>query len=220
METLDQPSTAGASSQRLVRLIQCGRASCGYVLTEDEQKWVPHPEFENSTTGTCPKCGKDSFYHLNAQGQKRRMSEPLPWEIDPNDIEPSPKMGLKMKRRILAAKRRAIEANAKLSDTAMSDLKFQVGHVAWSPDYKSTPRLPGRVASPAPCSAWLEAPTEDGWWWRYVTGSSQPMECLHLSPVTVAGIKENPLPWVKFSKAVIPSLPNAEPSNQGSENEA
>lgn len=95
----------------LVRLTQCSKASCGHVMTESEHVWVPDPRWKGSRTGTCPKCGNNSFYSLNALGQKRSISDTGPREIAPEDIEPSPRMGLKMKRRILAAKRRAIEAN-------------------------------------------------------------------------------------------------------------
>lgn len=105
------PTAPTESAERRVSLIQCAKNRCGYVLTEDEQVWVPTRDIPNSRTGTCPKCGNDSFYHLNAIGQKRRSSEPLPWEVKISDITPSPRMGLKMKRRILGAKRRAIEAN-------------------------------------------------------------------------------------------------------------
>ncbi len=96
-----------------ILLLQCGKRVCGHVLTKDEQEWIPHPDFrEGSKLAVCPQCGHEEFYTLNAQGQKRRMSDPHPWEIDPADVEPSPKMGLKMKRRILAAKRRAMASSS------------------------------------------------------------------------------------------------------------
>lgn len=69
-----------------------------------------HDEF-NSKVATCPKCAGEEFYTLNAQGQARRMGDDSPREIDPRDIQPSPRMGLKMKRRLLAAKRRLCEEN-------------------------------------------------------------------------------------------------------------
>lgn len=94
--------------QPLVELMQCGKTSCGHVLIESEQVWVPNPEWKHSKTATCPKCGNDCFFSLNAQGQKRKMSDTCPRKIPPSDIQPSPRMGLKMRRRILAAKSRAI----------------------------------------------------------------------------------------------------------------
>jgi len=62
-----------------------------------------------SKVAICPKCGNDSFYTLNRHGQKiNKMNEPL----DPTTIEPSPRMGLKMRRRIFAARRRATDIQA------------------------------------------------------------------------------------------------------------
>lgn len=94
---------------KLVTLVQCSKSRCGHVLTEDEYVWKSNAKFGlPSATGTCPKCGGDSFYTLNTQGQHRKMSDSdKPREINPEDINPSPRMGLKMRRRILAAKRRA-----------------------------------------------------------------------------------------------------------------
>lgn len=113
-ETTDQTTTLSrVDLPRLVRLIQCGRRSCGYVLTEDEREWSQDPEWEFRKTAICPKCGEDSFYTLNERGQKITFKERDKYRdgLDPTTIEPSPRMGLKMRRRILAAKRRAIEAN-------------------------------------------------------------------------------------------------------------
>ncbi len=105
---------------RLVRLLQCGRKSCGHVLTEAEREWVKSKDFEGARTAVCPECGNDDFYTLNAAGQSmtmRQMRESGEREIDPATIEPSPRMGPKMKARILDAKRRALESlpNSELS---------------------------------------------------------------------------------------------------------
>lgn len=94
--------------KELVELVQCSRTKCGYVLTTDEYVWGDNPSWTCGQTAACPKCGGDSFYYLNAKGQARKMSDNSPREIDPETIEPPPRMGLKMKRRILAAKRRAL----------------------------------------------------------------------------------------------------------------
>ncbi len=117
MENSQQPE------RRLVTLLQCGKSRCGHVLTEAEYDWKPDLERDSflGKTAYCPKCGGDSFYTLNAQGQARRMSDPGPREIDPETIEPSPRMGLKMRRRLLAAKRRAIARNTQPSDAKGAD---------------------------------------------------------------------------------------------------
>lgn len=92
-----------------VHLIQCSRQRCGHVLLESEQEQIPHPDFKNATVSVCPKCGCDSFYTLTAQGRCRTTKDrDLPREINAEDINPSPRMGLKMKRRLLDAKRRAL----------------------------------------------------------------------------------------------------------------
>lgn len=110
----DTNNTAGSDCQeRLVRLLQCGRKSCGHVLTEGEREWVKSKDFEGARTAVCPECGNDDFYTLNAAGQAmtaRDMRDGADREIDPATIEPSPRMGPKMKARILDAKRRALES--------------------------------------------------------------------------------------------------------------
>lgn len=108
-----EPAVAPGESSGLVGvggvcLLQCSRQRCGHVLTEDEYVWTPDPAWPSSKIALCPKCAGESFYTLNARGQARKSSDTGPREINPADIEPSPKMGLKMKRRILAAKRRAL----------------------------------------------------------------------------------------------------------------
>lgn len=90
---------------RLVRLIQCGRRSCGHVLTEDERPL--RRDDDRRSTCICPKCGEDSFYTLNEKGQSINQ---MSYELDPSTIEPSPRMGPKMKARILDAKRRAMQS--------------------------------------------------------------------------------------------------------------
>ena len=99
-----------AAPPRLVRLVQCARKSCGHVLLEDERGWTLPKGALFSRTAICPKCSNHSFYTLNEKGQQITMrdSEKYRHGIDPASIEPSPRMGLKMKRRILAAKRRAL----------------------------------------------------------------------------------------------------------------
>ncbi len=119
MITITQPPRA-VPLHRFVRLIQCGRRSCGYVLTEDEREWRQDPEWEARKTAICPKCGEDGFYTLNEKGQQITMrdSEKYRNGLNPATIEPSTRMGLKMRRIILAAKRRALcPANDKHSNS-------------------------------------------------------------------------------------------------------
>ncbi len=98
---------------RLVSLLQCGKQRCGHVLLEEERAWTAPKGSLNRRVAICPKCGHDSFYTLNEKGQQitTRDREQYRHGLDPTMIEPSPRMGLKMKRRILAVKRRALEAN-------------------------------------------------------------------------------------------------------------
>ena len=91
-----------------VKLIQCGRRSCSYVLDEDERAWEQHPEWEDGKVAVCPICGQDDFFTLKPNGQKVRVSEMDEYRdgIDPNLIEPTPRMGPKMKAYLRDAKRR------------------------------------------------------------------------------------------------------------------
>lgn len=93
----------------LVKLIQCGRRSCSYVLLGDERRWLPK---DIGRTACCPFCGNDDFYTLKANGQKTVWSERDLYRngIDPNLIEPTPRMGPKMRSALLDAKRRALES--------------------------------------------------------------------------------------------------------------
>ena len=106
----ERESDRAVSQPRLV--LQCGRKSCGHVLTESERDWVKSKYFKGAKTAVCPECGNDDFYALNSAGQAmtaRDMRDGAAREIDPATIEPSPRMGPKMKARILDAKRRALE---------------------------------------------------------------------------------------------------------------
>lgn len=101
---------ATLSQPRLVRLIRCGRKSCGHVLTEEERGWRQDPKWAAFRTAICPECGGDSFFTLNAAGQAMtaRGMRDGPRDIDPAAIEPSPRLGPQMKARVLDAKRRAL----------------------------------------------------------------------------------------------------------------
>ena len=89
--------------------MQCTKQRCGHVLLETEHELVQCPKRPWVKRHVCPKCGGDSFYTLNAQGRCRTTKErDLPCEINAEDIEPAPRMGLKMRRRLFAAKNRAL----------------------------------------------------------------------------------------------------------------
>ncbi len=92
-----------------VHLMQCTKQRCGHVLLEDERDWIPSPDWEGSKRAVCPKCANDSFYTLTAQGRCRTTKDRgLPKEINAEDIQPSSRMGLKMTRRLFAARSRAL----------------------------------------------------------------------------------------------------------------
>jgi len=102
---MNTPSPTGTK----IELLQCSKQRCGHVHLIDERGGRPSTSFEGATTSICPKCGCDGFYTLTAQGRCRTTKDrDLPREINAEDIDPSPRMGLKMKRRLLAAKRRAL----------------------------------------------------------------------------------------------------------------
>jgi len=105
-ETKPDNAATPDSVGRVVRLLKCGKQRCSHVFTDDEYVDIPHPEWANSSIRTCPKCGNDSVWMLDKNGRVVDLGRSD--GIDPGDIEPSPRMGLKMKRRILAAKRRAL----------------------------------------------------------------------------------------------------------------
>jgi hypothetical protein len=99
------------NTKLMVHLMQCARQRCGHVMLEDERTSVPDKLWDGFTVKVCPKCDNESFYTLNTQGCCRTTKDrDLPREINAHDIEPSPRMGMKMKVRILSAKRRAIKS--------------------------------------------------------------------------------------------------------------
>jgi len=100
----------GDSVHRLVHLLQCGRAKCGHVLTKDEYDWKPSGI---GATAICPMCGCSEFYSLKANGQKMTMKdhEENRDGINPELIEPTPRMGPKLKASLINAKRRILEVN-------------------------------------------------------------------------------------------------------------
>lgn len=97
----------GLGVPRLVRLVKCGRQSCGHIMTEGERADEPHPKFANCMKQVCPKCGCNSFWALNKHGQTiNGFGDDV--ELNPEDIEPTKRQGLKTKRRLLACKRRCL----------------------------------------------------------------------------------------------------------------
>lgn len=110
MNDIDAPTV---EQKRLVRLIQCGRRACSHILTEDEREWTRPLGELRRRTAICPQCGCDNFYTLNERGQSITFRELENYRngLDPATIEPSPRMGSKMKSRLLAAKARILQAN-------------------------------------------------------------------------------------------------------------
>lgn len=94
-------------AKNMVCLCECSSRKCGHIYLLGELRWFA--ENDGTNRGSCPKCGEESYYPLNASGQCRKGSYRGPHDVAAQDIAPSPKMGLKRKRRILAAKARAIE---------------------------------------------------------------------------------------------------------------
>lgn len=105
------PPTTGT----IIHLMQCAKQRCGHVLLESEREWIPVSRDEQTKSAVCPKCSGDSFYTLNTQGQRRMRRDEGPREILAEDINPSPRMGLKMRRRLFAAKNRALGIPSKSS---------------------------------------------------------------------------------------------------------
>lgn len=109
-----EPIPATSPAPQLMELLECSRQRCGHILWKQEMADIPHPAYANATQQVCPKCGCESFYTLTAQGRARTTKdsrENKPREINPADIAPTPRMGLKRKRRLLAAKVRAMAAS-------------------------------------------------------------------------------------------------------------
>lgn len=86
-------------------LNECAARKCGHIYFGGETEWLP--EGDRTLRGACPRCGEQSYYPLNPLGQRRKSSDKTPHEMAVADINPSPRMGPKRRRRILAAKRRA-----------------------------------------------------------------------------------------------------------------
>lgn len=122
MSAIADPPVA---QQRVVRLIQCGRRSCGFILTEEERKWTVDPKWEARQTAVCPRCGEDGFYTLKPNGQKTTMKERDKYRdgIDPTLIDPAPRMGPKMRAGLLAAKRRILATEETVADARKRLLK-------------------------------------------------------------------------------------------------
>lgn len=97
------------TNKKLILLLQCTRRRCGHVLLESDQVWEPNDG--GGKTATCPRCGREEFFTLDAQGRCLTMRHTGPKEIYAEDIEPGPRMGRTMRRRLLAVKARALGTN-------------------------------------------------------------------------------------------------------------
>jgi hypothetical protein len=70
---------------------------------------VDDPEFEGPRTATCPKCGGESFYCLDAEGQFRKSSDKTPRAIIPGRVSPSPRLGDAKAKKIWEAVARVLQ---------------------------------------------------------------------------------------------------------------
>ena len=111
----DEPRTSRKRTAllqpRIVQLLQCGRKSCGHVLIKEECEWRG---CQYESTATCPKCGNEDFWTLKENGQKVKASEMDAYRdgVDPETIEASPRMGLKMTKALIRAKWYVIHSQA------------------------------------------------------------------------------------------------------------
>lgn len=87
-----------------IQLLKCARNGCSHVFTDDEYKEVPFSGTLSGADLVCPRCENDSTYTLDHNGILTNPGA----TIDAHDIEPSRRLGLKMRRRVLAARRRAV----------------------------------------------------------------------------------------------------------------
>lgn len=110
------PENPPAPEQLKVRLLECSRRSCSYILSEEERLWVPNERWKGmgGKSATCPKCGGDSFFTLNEVGQRITSKDREKYRdgLVLAEIQPSPKMGSKRRHMLLAAKDRALAANS------------------------------------------------------------------------------------------------------------
>lgn len=88
-----------------IQLLKCTRQKCSHVFTSEEFKKVPWPGQSCGKLMVCPQCENDSTYTLGSDG----IAADPETRINAHDIEPSNRLGLKMRRRVFAAKRRAIK---------------------------------------------------------------------------------------------------------------
>lgn len=92
----------------LIRMLQCGKKSCSHIFTDDEHVWLPGTIGKRAC---CPLCHNGDYYTLKENGQKMTMQEREPYRkgIDPNAIEPTAKMGPKMRLRLERVKVRSLD---------------------------------------------------------------------------------------------------------------
>lgn len=91
-------------SGRQVQLLKCAKQVCSHVFTDEEYKKIPWKGVSGGEHMVCPKCENDSTFTLWHDGTICRPG----YRINAHDIEPSPRLGIRMRKRILAAKQRAV----------------------------------------------------------------------------------------------------------------
>lgn len=88
-----------------VQLLKCARRVCSHVFTDNEYSKIPWEGVLGCERMVCPECENDSTFTLWHDGTICRPC----YLINAHDIEPSPRLGPQMRRKVLAAKRRAIK---------------------------------------------------------------------------------------------------------------
>ena len=88
-----------------ISLLKCARQACSHVFTSEEYKTIPRKWELGGIMMVCPKCNNDSMYTLWYDGT---ICNPC-YHIDAHDIDPSSCLGEKMRREMIAAKRRALK---------------------------------------------------------------------------------------------------------------
>lgn len=91
-----------------VQLLKCARQACSHVFTDKEYKKIPHKWAFGGEMMVCPRCENDSMFTLWHDGT---ICNPC-YHVNAYDIEPSIRLGIKMRQEMLAAKRRALKWNS------------------------------------------------------------------------------------------------------------
>lgn len=84
---------------QLVQLVKCCKQKCSHILTDDFYDWL-ESEDGYGRTAHCPKCNGTEFYTLNHKGQQENHAS----KLDPTTIEPTNRMGNKLRTKLLTVR--------------------------------------------------------------------------------------------------------------------